>query len=485
MSADARPRSRSPLPAWAFYAALVVIFLAPSQLAYTRDPKHGPFIGYADVLAGLVCLAAAVAYLLFSGRRAQYEPASDSTGEAPESAERPGLICPPLAVWALVAVSALSLSQANDLKSGLIDTVQWGLYLVAVYMVFVNVLRDRRRLQTALLVLAVSTTLVVGWALAQYLQTPLPDGSGAAELQEAQARVGAGFTNRNTYSAFLALVLPLALAGAVHLRRWGWRVWLAILVAVGLVTMLSGPLVWVTVLALAMVALSGRGATRAVTLVALGAFVGLMLGTLPRNYHAVVTEQLDPYEPVVLKVVWGPEASKAPPQVIKKRWLEWIPALRMLSAHPALGVGAGNYQANIGQYYEGGDSGGWATATLPNVKKSEPDTNNLYLVIAGSTGLCGLAALLGVLSHFWRRGRQLRSVSESTLGRVLAGGLPAALLALLLGNLFTAMFVRGLSLVVVLLFALAEAGRYAERRRWSVEREGIGRPAQTGTHTAN
>ena len=421
MSADTPREAPRALPNWAFYAALVVIFVAPSQMAYARDHKNGPFIGYADVLAGIVCLAALVTVLARWNWRA--------------------LVWPPLAAWALVAVSALSVTQAQASLSGaVVETVQWGLYLVAVYTLFVNVLTDRRRLKLALLTLAVSVTLVVLWALTQY------------PTAQDMAAVSAGFLNRNTYSAFLALVLPLVLAAALRGRGTGSRVWCVVAAVLGMVTMLSGPLVWVTLISLALVALACRGRERWITLAALVAFVALMPLVLPRNYYAAVTEQQYPYEAVVLKSVGSSEEP-----IVKKRWLEWVPALRMISANPVLGVGAGNYQANIGQFYKGGSVGGRG-ATLPNVKKSEPDANNLYLVIAGSMGFCGLAALVGILGYFYRRSRELRGRAEDPLGRILAAGLPASLVALMLGNLFTPMFVRGLSLVIILLFALAEAG---------------------------
>lgn len=441
MSAALPRRPVSPLPAWAYYAALALVFLAPSQLAYALDRKDGPFIGYAEVLAGLLCLAVFLAVLV---RRNWRE-----------------LTWPPLAAWALVAVSALSLTQALEPKSAVIETVQWGLYLVAVYTLFANVFTDRRRIRAALLTLAVSTTLVVIWAFGQYWQTPLPppapaDPEATVETLEAYAQVRAGFTNRNTLSAFLALVLPLLVGVALHGGRPGKRIWWLALGLLGLVTMLSGPLLWVTLLALAGVAFTARGAARWITLAVLVGFVAAMPAALPRNYATAVTEQRDPYEQVVLHTLFGQEPRSA--TVVKKRWLEWVPALRMLSAHPALGVGAGNYQANIGQYYEGDQRGTVTGASLPNVKKTEPDTNNLYLVIAGSTGLCGLAALLAVFGHFWRRSRWLAPAAGDRLGRGLAAALPASMFSLMVGNLFTAMFVRGLSLVIVLLFALTYAG---------------------------
>lgn len=415
------------LPTAFLWAALAVILVAPSQLAYAVHPKDGPFIGYADLLAAVVCLLALL--VVVATRRWSQ------------------LVFPPLAAWALVAVAALSAANALQPRSALVETIQWALYLIAVYMLFVNVLTDRLRLRYALVALTVATTGAVLWGLAQYLTETDP------------LRVRAGFSNRNTYSAFLALVLPLLLAVGLHTRRTGWAVWWLALVALGLVTMLSGPLIWVTLLSLVWVACTATGLRRGVPLAALAVVVAAAPLVLPRNYQAAWNELAYPYETEILKVPGGPgEARELTVPIVKKRWLEWQPALRMLSANFSLGVGAGNYQINIGQYYEDvGANPDFPAASLPNVKKGEPDTNNLYLVTAGSMGICGLTALLGLFAHFWRRATNLWSVAEDDLGRGLAAGLPAALLALVIGNLFTAMFVRGLSLVIVLLFALVEA----------------------------
>jgi len=97
-----------------------------------------------------------------------------------------------------------------------------------------------------------------------------------------------------------------------------------------------------TLLALAVVALRLFGAARGITLAALALFVALLFVALPRNYYAAVTEQAYPYETNVHKT--GPGAAEGKLYVMK-RWLEWAPALRELSAHPALGVGVNNYQA--------------------------------------------------------------------------------------------------------------------------------------------
>jgi hypothetical protein len=419
MSQETAPTpARSPLPEWLFYAGLAILFLAPSQLAYAVTHKDGPFIGYTDVLAGLICLLALVVVALGNKWRE--------------------LAYPPIGAWALVVLAVLSASNAVQPVTAAVEIVKFALDFVAVYMLFLNTLTDRRRVRLAVLVLLTSTTLVVAGGAAQYFRQL----HGAAFDPMA---VRAGFTNRNTYSAFLALVLPLALAAALHTRHRLWRVWWALLTAGGLLTMLSGPLIWLTVVTLAWVGLSARSLARWSVLAALAVFVALVMYALPHHRAAAVTELAAPYETNLIHVPQGAGAPQDVP-IVKKRWLEWAPALHLLGDHFVLGVGAGNYQLNIGQYYEG----------LPNVKKSEPDTNNLYLVIAGSLGFLGLVALFALFGHFWRLSSVLWSYADDNLGRALAAGLPAAMLALGVGNLFTAMLVRGLSLVIVFLFALIE-----------------------------
>jgi len=109
-------------------------------------------------------------------------------------------------------VTALSITQATQLSSAAVETVKWGLYLIAVYTLFVNVLTDRRRLS---------------WPC-----SPWPLAHGRRRLRLAQyarsdldhlASVAAGFTDRNTYSACLAIMLPLTLAGGLFLPRLGAR----------------------------------------------------------------------------------------------------------------------------------------------------------------------------------------------------------------------------------------------------------------------
>ena len=123
---------------------------------------------------------------------------------------------------------------------------------------------------------------------------------------------------------------------------------------------------------------------------------------------------------------WGATASNiqqarlasfhvaTPTQRVKKQYVEWYAAMgwsRPARKQFATGVGAGNYQFNVGSYYGG----------LPNEAKMPPDSNNLYLVQMVSLGALGLGALLWVLAHFmkiaWRAARWKSTASTRTSRR--------------------------------------------------------------------
>jgi hypothetical protein len=90
---------------------------------------------------------------------------------------------------------------------------------------------------------------------------------------------------------------------------------------------------------------------------------------------------------------WTPSREDGPgldAQV--SRGLLWQAAVRMLLAHPVLGVGPDNYRLLYGRYL---DYPRWDT----NIR-----ANSLYLEIAATTGLAGLAAFLILLASIpWRR----------------------------------------------------------------------------------
>jgi O-antigen ligase len=169
----------------------------------------------------------------------------------------------------------------------------------------------------------------------------------------------------------------------------------------------------------------------------------IMLGAMPNNRYALFTEVSDPIERgEVYKVPAGQEQ----PTLVKKRWLEWRPALVMLADNFPLGVGPGNYQLHIGEQSNWG--------YVPNVKKIEPDTNNLYLVVASSMGFVGLAAFMAWLGRFWRLAEANWTQARDGWSMGLCWGLLGSVYGILVVNLFSSLFVRGTSIVWALIFAM-------------------------------
>jgi len=409
--ADAQTQQQA--PEWLYRAALLLIVLAPTQLALALDPKTGPFIAYADIVA------AAVVGLWIIWRLRK--------GSA-------GLIWPPMAVAGLLLTAVLSAGMAESLKAVAVETVQITLYFVAVYMLFADILTTRQRIRGALIALAIPTAVNVVIGVYQYF--------AADEAFD----VGALLSNRNVYSAYLAMVLPIGFGIMLWLGA-GWLRWLLCLgIAAGVLTMLSPPLVWVALLVALVLIMSAQRQARNYGL-ALVASVAALVILLPKNHDAAVRELLDPREEGPLyKLANEVGDGEQEPYIVKKRWLEWEPALNMMAENFILGVGAGNFQLNIGrsEYY----------GFLPNVKKSEPDTNNLYLVVGCTMGFAGLICLVAYLGHFWRKASVLWLQVEDGWPRGLAMGLAGSVAAIALANIFTSLFVRGTGVIWALVFAM-------------------------------
>ncbi|MHB8993932.1 MAG: hypothetical protein ACYC63_01620 [Armatimonadota bacterium] len=409
-------------PQWLYWLSLALIFIAPGQFARALDPKHGPFIAYADVLAVLV-VGVWVLWLLTSG--------SWRT-----------LTWAPRHVWALVVVAILSGIGAGSPKAAAMEIIQLVLYFGAVYMLFTNVLTDDTRRRAAIRALLLSTSLVVAYGLVQYFS--------ATDL----AAVKSTFGSRGAYSGFLAIILPLFF-GLVLWSELTWeRYWSGAVLVLGALTILLPPLVWVLALVVVLMAISwGRGRMTFATIGVTAAFLLVTITLAPLNQRSF-REMINPYEegPIYKTMEAGSEEDAAdqgnnPDQrIVKKRWVEWMPALTMMAQNFPLGIGTGNYQLNIGQpeFY----------GFLPNVRKSEADTNNLFLVIGSTMGFAGLVTLLAFMGYFWRQAGGLWSLGQSPWGRALMCGLWGMAIAIPCANLFTSTFVRGTALVWAFGYAL-------------------------------
>jgi hypothetical protein len=433
-------------PGWLLWGVLLLIVLAQTQAALAKDLKDGPFVSGADVFAALLFGVWAL-WALATGawRRVKW---------------------PPLAAGVLVAVAIVAVGRADSgeaLKSGIVDVAQYVLYFVCAYLLFLNALTDEGRVERVVALLGILTALMVLVALAQYILWADPSDPGETfrrvsstfGLGEVIAKTPlgaklhlAGRSSRSIYCNYLLLVLPVLFS--LGLRGSGWvKPALLTLVALGMLTMLSGWHFWA--LAAILIALSlGRNArTALVVAAAVVAFAALSPLLLPRNHQANVVELMDWYEEGVRDETAITDESFQGGELpttteVKKRWIEWQPALSMVRANPVLGVGTGGYQLHIGQNY----------GMLPNFEKIEPDTNCGWLVVAGSMGLLGLIAFAAVLCGAYRTAIAQATKAPTETLRALSAGLAGSMLGALLAMVFSHVLVRGLSLTVILLLAL-------------------------------
>jgi hypothetical protein len=433
-------------PGWLLWGVLLLIVLAQTQAALAKDLKDGPFVSGADVFAALLFGVWAL-WALATGawRRVKW---------------------PPLAAGVLVAVAIVAVGRADSgeaLKSGIVDVAQYVLYFVCAYLLFLNALTDEGRVERVVALLGILTALMVLVALAQYILWADPSDPGETfrrvsstfGLGEVIAKTPlgaklhlAGRSSRSIYCNYLLVVLPVLFS--LGLRGSGWvKPALLTLVALGMLTMLSGWHFWALVAILIALSL-GRSVRAALILAgAVVAFTALSSLLLPRNHQANVVELMDWYEEGVRDETAITDESFQGGELpttteVKKRWIEWQPALSMVRANPVLGVGTGGYQLHIGQNY----------GMLPNFEKIEPDTNCGWLVVAGSMGLLGLIAFAAVLCGAYRTAIAQATKAPTETLRALSAGLAGSMLGALLAMVFSHVLVRGLSLTVILLLAL-------------------------------
>ncbi len=328
---------------------------------------------------------------------------------------------PPLA---LLAWTLLSCVLAADRTLALKEWVQLAAYFGVGYLLFADALARGREptLRRGAGLLLIAGAGIVGLAIKQY-------ASGSIDT----LKVCGTFGNRNVLGGYLALLLPLAFGLLLEQRRLWPRLALLLLVAAGCTVSLAGG----AVLALAAVftlqaARHGRTAC-VLTIVALTAWAALALPRLPRSNDYALLQSVALYD----------ETGAA-----SRRYPEWQAASVMTLEHPWFGVGPGAYQRHVGQYY-----GVVPRATGP----SEPDIQNLYLVLAGSAGLPAALAFLVMLLRAAGAAGGVAGMDREACARWrgLALGVAGSLAAFALTALWSPLLVRGLGLPLAMILAAA------------------------------
>lgn len=387
--------SRDTLRRWVWFGLLAIVVLSPTQWALEISKRT--FVSLADPLIWGV-----FALWLVTG-----------TGGTPFRRLR----FPPVFMVLFILLAALSAVRAIHPAKSAKDILQFLEYFVAAYMLFANVPDPKQasRLLTAFLVMA---TVVVLAGVVHYWSPGVTD-----------FKVRATFGNRNVFGGYLCLVVPLMVGVALYETSAWRRVWLLATAAAALLVVLSGAAMLALSLALAVVLLlRGKGAF-AVGAAALIVLYVLVLPRLPRQNDAALDESLRLYN----------DRNET-----ALRYTEWQAATVMIQEHPVLGVGIGNYQDNIGGYF----------GVLPRPTGTvEPDSENLYLVIAASTGLAGLACFLAVLLTSGSLAVGTFFAAEDRATKGLALGLLGALVGFSICCIWNPLLVRGIGVQFALILA--------------------------------
>ena len=377
---------------------LLTLFIAPTQWSWQPRPKFN--LSLADLSLALT----AGAWLLDVLLRREWRR----------------LKPPPCAQVLFVLAAGLSFAVAQDKAFAAKDIVQLVEFFIVGHVVFAAFLREQKgALRQSLAVLFVATAVNVGIAAAQYF-------SGEGVMQ-----VRGTFGNRNVLGGYLALALPMALGVMLGVRQVWAKAALGLLLAAGFLVNLSGASYFAVAGVVAcMAARRGHKVFIPVAACLLLAQV-FVLPNLPRE------NDVEHFWSVALYDGDG---------VATKRYPEWQAAYNTVLTHPWLGVGMGNYQKRVGEFYD----------NVPQrTGPSEADTQNLYLVLAVSAGFPALLLFIVFLGGAVRKARAAAAHGagfQSALGLGVGGALTAFAFA----AVWHPLIVRGIGLPLVFALALAQ-----------------------------
>jgi len=314
----------------------------------------------------------------------------------------------------------------KEFKEAFADTLQWTGYFIFAPLIFVNLMYDRSGEKVLLRRRLALVCFAIGVALAVVINL-LPNPTLAK----------AWFSSPNAYAGLLAIALPMILAKVLSHRTanigWLWATAFLGMMAlvVTLCTLISLWAITAMILGIVVAGFMYKARARTAVIVILAVILALSLWTRQgmRNYYRLET--------------WHVPSET---QFVKKQYIEWYVAARRTvdrRMHSfATGIGAGNYQFSIGSYY----------ARLPNEEKMPPDSNNLYLVLADSLGILGLAALFWILGYFFKRAYEALRLNPNDW---LGAGVIGLLIAFVFVNNFHALIVRGTGTVLAFALSLA------------------------------
>jgi O-antigen ligase len=320
-----------------------------------------------------------------------------------------------------VALGALSLISSTNLLRSASEIIQFAEYFIAAYLLFVTTLTDRSTFRTVLHVFLAVAFVVIVLGFAQYWWPGIEN-----------FKVSATFNNSHVFGGFLSLMLPLFFGLMLYADGWKKRVAFLAVILAGVVATLSGGTFLALALAFGVIAMCRGWKVFASVAVLFFLLVFLAMPHLPRHNLDVLKNSVS---------LFNEDGD------MSRRYIEWQAAVEMTQEHPLLGVGSGCYQDKIGTFY----------GVLPVVGGSaaQADSQNLYLVLAGSIGLPGLAAFLGLLVFGAVQAAKKMIGEEESSRKGLYLGLAGSLLAFSVNSIWSPLLVRGIGIPLVIVLAFA------------------------------
>ena len=344
-----------------------------------------------------------------------------------------------VAAFVLPAMLSIFMVTSDGMADALRETAKMLEYFVVGYILYDDLLRQHpRRLRTVLYLALGMTVVIVLLALAQFLVSSDPIRG-----------VAGTFRSRNVLGGWLAMILPILFGVAVYATGPLLRVGLLALVCCGLLVDLSAASLGAILIVMLLIAATRGWRTFVIAALAVTFWV------------AVVTDHIGSFKDpdsgarqTSQQVLFRSVALYAPGGQPERRYPQWQSAVEMMLTHPWLGDGIGNYQRRV-ELYTG-------TKPMPT-GPSEPDIQNLYLVIGSTMGLPALFAFLALLlTPAFLAGAAAPRHAHWRKGFVygVAGGIAAFALT----AIWHPLLVRGIGLHLVLLLVVARL-----LSEWSVD----------------
>ncbi|OGV39576.1 MAG: hypothetical protein A2X48_13145 [Lentisphaerae bacterium GWF2_49_21] len=397
---------------------ILILASAPTQYSFAVGGAH---LSIADPLIWLggflFCISAAVRILFAKDSGTPFKRILATLKEILPLPEN-------ILFVVLISLSFFKAESKSDAAKELFQVVE---YVIVAFVLFSKLKYDDKKMAKFTVLFLALVSIVVLTAVLQYFDS-------SADIMGVKGTFG----NRNTYGGFLAVTLPVILSIVLLIGKWRIKIWGLLILATAGITVLSGGAAIGLLFACSLVCVfvSRRAFLIWATIIAVSA--AFVLPVLPRHNMEVLKSSVS---------MFNDEGQVEP------RYMEWQASVQMWRVEPLLGIGLGNYQSQIGMNYG-----------VLKIKEGpkEQDHNNLFLVFASSTGLLGLIGLLTMLIFWFQRTTTTFSPYRSGVDsspashqQILALGAMGALAAFCITSIWTALLVRGVFVLFVIIVAAA------------------------------